>query len=868
MYNQLVNYLALYGITGFEVTLFLLLASVVSIFLVIGVLTFLRKLIKRYFLRKKYIDQAVLQVLVPKYSAQEAKEGTAEGPKSQQELAEKIATMEAVFSNIGALSAQKGMKYWFKPRDDHFSFEIVVKEELIYFYVVCRKHDQQFIEEQVTAQFPQAVVEEVEDYNIFHSQGIIVGKMLSFKRAYIFPIKTYRKLETDSLNSLTNSLSEVDGGSGAAIQFVCRSANPKWRKWSQKTAERANQGTKLSDAVTKGGGGAMSGLNTLAQDLWDLLFGKAKKEDSLSPETKKEHRLSQQEQEAIKGIEEKAAKAGLDVNIRIIVSAPTKAKADQYLNNISNSFGQFNIYNEGNAFSPSKISQRKLIKNFIYRIFNEKKRMVLNTEEMTSVFHFPMGHTQTPNIVWLQSRTAAPPTNAPKEGFYLGDNIYRGVKTPIYMNLEDRLRHQYIIGMTGTGKSKWMDMLALQDIKAGHGVCFIDPHGDDVEYIMSAIPKERAEDVIFFDPGDFDRPLAINMLEYDSPDQKIFAVNELLAIFDKLYDLKATGGPMFEQYMRNALILIMDDPESGSTLLEVPKVLADEEFRKMKLSKCTTQVVKDFWEKEAEKAGGEASLANMVPYITSKLTPFIANDLLRPIVSQQDSSFNFRQAMDSNKIILIKLAKGKIGDINANLLGMIVIGKILMAALGRSDMPEEERKPFFLYIDEFQNFLTESITVILSEARKYKLSLTIAHQFLGQLIVSGGDEKIKKAIFGNVGNKFAFRIGVEDAQEMAKEFSPVFNEYDFINAKVGTNFAKILIEGANPPPFNMKIPWVEDIFPSNKDIKEAMVQLSRLKYGRDRNIVEAEILERTRSVMTPKAAEVEGEDDEFEDLFK
>jgi len=474
--------------------------------------------------------------------------------------------------------------------------------------------------------------------------------------------------------------------------------------------------------------------------------------------------------------------------------------------------------------------------------------MLLNTEELTSVFHFPSGHIETPNIVWLQAKAAPSPINMSREGLYLGDNIYRGVKTPIHIKRADRRRHFYIIGMTGTGKSKWMDMLAIQDIHNKEGMCFIDPHGDDVDYILSTIPKERAEDVIIFDPADYDRPLAINMLEYDpkNPEQKIFAVNEVFAIFDKLYDLKATGGPMFEQYFKNAALLIMDDPASGSTLLEISKVLADDEFRAYKLSKCKTQVVKDFWEKEAQKAGGEASLANMVPYITSKLSPFLANDLMRPIISQQKTSLDFTKAMNEQKIILVKLAKGKIGDINANLLGMIIIGKILMAALGRADLPEEERKDFYLYIDEFQNFLTESINVILSEARKYRLCLTIAHQFIGQLVVSGGDEKTKKAIFGNVGTKACFRVGVEDAEEMVKEFTPVFNEYDLTNAAAGSNFIKLMIDNANPPAFNMKIPWVKDMYKSNPELAKAITELSRLKYGRDRTMIEKEVIERSK----------------------
>jgi len=341
--------------------------------------------------------------------------------------------------------------------------------------------------------------------------------------------------------------------------------------------------------------------------------------------------------------------------------------------------------------------------------------------------------------------------------------------------------------------------------------------------------------------------MSLNMLEYNSPEQKTFVVNEVLSIFDKLYDLKATGGPMFEQYMRNTLLLIMDDPESGMTLMDVSKVLADEDFRKYKLSKCTNISVKDFWEKEAQKAGGEASLANMVPYITSKLAPFIANDVMRPIISQQKSSINFADAMNNQKIVLVKLSIGKLGQTNADLIGMIVIGKILMAAMARGDLPAEQRKDFYLYIDEFQNFLTDSIEIILSQARKYKLCLTIGHQYIGQL-VKNGDTKFKDAIFGNVGSKVSFRIGVDDSEALAKEFSPVFSEYDFLNVEKRNCFVKLLVDGANPPGFNMlTLPHDElPVAPKNEKLAKAIKELSRLKYGKERDLIEMEVNERIR----------------------
>ena len=501
--------------------------------------------------------------------------------------------------------------------------------------------------------------------------------------------------------------------------------------------------------------------------------------------------------------------------------------------------GHMLFYGLRNYFQIKKrIRSKKVSYNYIFRNFEEKNAVVLSTEEIAGIFHFPISTTETPKIKWLKSGSAPPPVNIPKEGILLGYNDYRGVKTDIRLSDNDRRRHLYTIGQTGAGKSTFLQEMAKQDVQNGKGICFIDPHGDAVEDILTAIPKERAEDVIIFDPSDTERPLGLNMLEYEKPEEKSSVINEMISIFDKLYDLKQTGGPMFEQYARNAMLLVMEHPESGSTLMEIPKVLADEDFRRMKLEHCNNPVVRDFWIKEAEKAGGEAALANMVPYITSKLTTFISNDMMRPIIAQQKSSLDFREIMDSGKILLINLAKGKIGEINSHLLGMVVVGKILMAALSRVDMPEEKRRDFYLYIDEFQNVTTDSISQILSEARKYKLNLIIAHQFIGQL-----SEEISKAVFGNVGSLCSFRVGPEDAEFLEKQFEPVFTANDLVNVDNYNGFVKLLINNETTKPFNIKT-----YPPSEGDAKMPgyLKEISRLKYGRDVNLVNKEIMERAR----------------------
>ncbi len=780
----------------------------------------------------------LLKVRVPKFNS--SQDEGANHQEGQEKIKEQIATVENLYSALGGLRAQRGLKGLLGVRDDHFSLEIVSHKGQIFFYIGVPKNNIHFFQERIQAVYPDAEIELVEDYNIFSPQDEVVGARMVLKESFIFPLKTYKNIEIDPLDSLTNSLTKLSKEDGAAIQLIVRSAHRRWHTKSSLFTKTVSKGKSISYAKKVSGLRGWSGIFSIWFGGFAEFFKTSSKDNPVKDGDQAQ--LSQMEQEMIKGVEEKNSKAGLDVNIRIVVSSHNSALAKTYLDNIINSFSQYNLYQYGNAFKVSQKSQNSLINDFIYRNFDEKNKLILNTEELSSLYHLPLASTSTPNIVWLEARTAVAPNNLPSEGLVIGENVYRDTKSIIRIKKNDRNRHMYIIGKSGTGKSYFQVNMVVQDIQNGDGVCVLDPHGDLIEDILEYIPKERIDDVILFDPSDTERPLGINMLEFDTQEQKTFVINEILKIFDKLYDLKATGGPMFEQYMRNAILLIMEDLESGATLLEIPRVLADDDFRKFKLSKCQDYLVKDFWEKQAQKAGGEAALANMVPYITSKLTPFISNDIMRPIISQQKSSFSFRKVMDEKKILLINLSKGKIGELNSNLIGMVFVGKILMSALSRTDIPQEKRNNFYLYIDEFQNFITDSIAVILSEARKYKLNLTIAHQYISQLI-DKGDETIKDAVFGNVGTFISFRIGVKDAEIVAKQFAPVFSEYDLINIPAFSAYIKLLIDNHNPPAFSMKT--LTRSKPQNSYVKE-IKELSRLKYGRSREIVENEIKQRMK----------------------
>ncbi len=808
---------------------FVLFAGIIAFFVTVRMLRKGKSLPKAF-------QKKVLLISVPKESLQQEKEKAASD--SQSNIKESISVAELLFAAIGGLKPAKGLQTWLWGREDHVSFEIVAHQRHISFYVAAPEYLKVFIEQQIQAQFPSAQIEEVDDYNMFSPTGFALGAMLTFERETYFPIKTYTEMEGDPLNSLLAPLAQLPEQDGAVIQFLVRPVQKGWYQLGRKIASAMRQGKKLDEAkasLSKG----IPGLG--------LLRGSGKKKDG----SQEKYQLSPLEEEMIKRLETKSSKAGMEANIRLVVSASSEGGAQGYIDTLAGAFAQFNIYEYGNRFKlmqPRK--QAELIEDFIFRRFSNRGKIIANTEEMASLFHLPLPQTEIANIRWLQAKRAPAPLNLPTEGLLLGRNEYRNKQTDIRIMREDRRRHMYIIGKSGSGKSWLLANMARQDIANGEGVCIIDPHGDLVDDVLASVPKNRVEDVVIFDPSDTAYPLGMNLLEFDEryPEQKTFVVNEMIKIFDKLYDLKATGGPIFEQYMRNAMLLIMDDPASGSTLMEISKILSDEQFRAYKISKCRNQVVVDFWSKEAEKAGGEAALANMVPYITSKLNQFISNDVMRPIIGQQKSAFQFRDLMDNRKILLVKLSKGKIGDLNAYLLGMVIVGKILMAALSRTDVPKDQRKDFYLYIDEFQNFTTDSIAIILSEARKYLLNLVVAHQYIGQL-VKNNDTTIRDAVFGNVGTLVSFKIGVEDAETLAKEFAPVFNQYDVINIEQYTSYVKLLVNNQTLRPFSMKgIPLDKG---NEKEIVDAIAELSRLKYGRPREEIEQEIRDRSKTAAPP-----------------
>ena len=439
------------------------------------------------------------------------------------------------------------------------------------------------------------------------------------------------------------------------------------------------------------------------------------------------------------------------------------------------------------------------------------------------------------------------PTDVMEEGLLLGYNEFRGVKKPIRVGTKDRRRHIYIIGQTGVGKSVLQENMAYQDMLDGRGFAFIDPHGDLVESLLGKVPKERVEDIIYFNPADMTNPIGMNMFEYDTPDQKDFLVQEAINMLYSLYDPGHTGivGPRLEHIFRNCALLLMADP-AGGTFIDVPKCLIDPEFVKRKLKYVTDQQVIDFWTKEFPASQKSNEAGEVVSWVVAKFGPFISNDAMRNIIGQTKSGFNLRDIMDNRKILLVNLSKGKMGELNSKLLGIIFVMKFQAAAMARANIEEDQRVDFSLYVDEFQNFATDSFESIMSEARKYRLSLIMGNQFMTQLT-----DKIREAIIGNVGTVISGRIGITDAEQLVKKFSPTFDTDDLAKLPNFQSIASVMINNTPSAPFSMN--WVPPMGQVNTQLRDALIRLSSAKYGRPRAVVEKEIFDRLKDSRTSQA---------------
>ncbi|MFH1749314.1 MAG: TraM recognition domain-containing protein [bacterium] len=789
------------------------------------------KFLKSYLLQKKetkkFQDRTLFLVQVPKYSGTKEEQNT-----SSRDLSILwTGVMEQFLSSVtGIYEGDWQHAIW---GQEYVSLEIVSKGGQISFYVSCPGHLSSLIEKQIHSFFHGAQVEKAPNYNLFDKinpanyLNHTTSAQLGLARSFIYPIRTYKDLDHDSLNNITTALSKLGKDSSAAIQMMIRPSVSKWQKQCEEKIKSIYEDKKTT------------GIQNIVKEVGQAAFNPQKsdsKSDIKAPPT-----ITANKEQEINLIQKKASKVGFDTKIRLLVVSNDLNLAKSNLQNLLSSYAQFTDQG-GNRLQKLKYPFRNVqteVFDFVLRRFgNPNFATILNTEELATLYHFPNKNIATPNIKWLAAKTAAAPVNTPTEGRLLGENIYRGEKQKVYIKDADRLRHLYCIGKTGVGKTTLFTNMIIDDIVEGKGVCYIDPHGDAAETILQNIPKERAEDVIYFDPGDTSRPMGLNLLEYQKPEQKDFLVQEATSIFYKLFDPNKTGivGPQFEHWLRNAALTLMSYPEGG-TLIEIPRLFTDKKFEQERLKHVRDPMVRAFWEKQLKQTS-DFHKSEMLNYFVSKFGRFMTNNMMRNIIGQTKSAFDFREVMDSGKILILNLSKGKLGEVNAELLGLITVAKLAMAAYSRADIPEDQRKPFYLYVDEFQNFTTSDFSSILSEARKYQLSLNITNQYIEQL-----DEKIRNAVFGNVGSIISFRIGVRDAEFLEKEFTPVFSQEDLVDIDKYNAYIKLLIDGAASSPFSIKT--IAPKPPQSQQIYEAIQKISKLKYGKNQQTVDEEIRKRS-----------------------
>jgi len=769
--------------------------------------------------------------------------------KEEKDFKEKIAIMEQLYRNLNELS-ELNLYNMIRNRILHgemIGFEMVAQKNTLEFYIVIEERFRELVEKQITAYYTHANIEKVTPPNINPSGNRLKMYYAYLKRSFFFPIKTYKTLENDPLNDLSNIFSKLSENEVASMQIILRPRKDnKWRK----KAENAGATMFIGKEPTEH---HIPIIGSIGKFFKMIVSGY--KSNGQQPNVSGPYgaasgfvRLLQTREEVAKQIGVKANQVAFDTIIRITGSSINLNRATEITNNFAlglNLFKdpQMNWFQTRRMFPIDWINTAMQIYNYKQHLLDTEfpligeKKSLLVAEELASIFHFPCSrYNQSPVIKWLDYKILPAPTNVPTQGILLGHNVYRGEKREIRMLRNDRTRHHYCIGKSGSGKSVFLSYLARQDILNGDGVCVIDPHGDLIEELIQFVPKERAKDTIIFNPGDTERPMGLNILEGKTPEEMDMAASQATEIFIKIFGDEIFG-PRIQHYFRNACLTLMEDKEEGATLIDVPRIFVDTDFMKYKVSKVTNPVVKSFWEHEYANTG-EREKQEMIPYFSAKFGPFITNSIIRNIIGQPKSAFNIRECMDSKKILLINLSKGKIGDLNTQLLGLVVVARLQMAAMSRVDIPESQRSDFYLYVDEFQNFATDSFCSILSEARKYHLAMIMANQYIKQL-EKKNDTSIRDAVFGNVGTMMSFKVGADDGEYLAKEYAPVLTEQDIILISNYKAYIKLNINNTTSRPFSLET--IYDMSNANPKIGQIVNEYSRIKFGRKKEFVDQEI---------------------------
>ncbi len=753
------------------------------------------------------------------------------GGRDERDITDEALSQAQVMYSIIASTLKKGFdSKVFGQR--HMSFEIIAANGFIKYYTLVPAVLTETVKQAIISAYPSARLEEIEPDSIFANNTTpaqIAGGELSLKKEFVYPISTYEDNKRDASLAILNAMSVTKDGEGMALQILLRPTDGSWAKVSEERVQNLRKGRKNRS----GGAKFLTEIAYLIKDL-TLAFWhppEAREEDE------QKDGLSNLKQEEIAVIENKTKEPGFETLIRVVASSSNKSRSEAMLSGLVAAFSQFDSPNyNGFQYDVNK-SNKKLAIDFVFRFFPRKNcTNILNSTELATLFHLPAQHAiPTSQLERQATKQVEGPAKLVTDGVLLGVNEFRGEKKEIKLSENDRRRHTYVIGSTGMGKSVLLTNVAYQDMLAGRGFAFIDPHGDAAELLMSKVPEDRIDDVIYFDPADIEHPVGMNMFEFTSEDQKDFIVQEGINMLVSLFDPSNQGffGPRGQHMFRNAALLLMSDP-NGATFIDIPQCFTDPEFVKNKLKYVTDKAVYDYWTKEFPASQKSNEAGEVITWFTSKWGPFLSNTIMRNILGQTKSGFNIREIMDKKKIFLVNLSKGRLGDINSQLLGMILVMKFQAAAMSRADIPEDERKDFCLFVDEFQNFATESFESILSEARKYRLNLFLANQFMTQLT-----DKIREAILGNVGTIMAGRLGVTDADLMEKAFSPVFKAEDLTKQGNYQAIAKVMMYNLPSAPFTMSL--VPPMGEANPQLLETMKAYSAAKYAKTREEVEKEI---------------------------
>ncbi len=726
---------------------------------------------------------------------------------------------------------------------EHVSFEIVARENSIQFYVWTPKHLKDFVESQIYAQYPTVQIREgADDYSRTEvGERTVYGTELALTKTDVLPIKTFASFEVDPLAGITGVLAKLEhSGEEVWIQILARPLDDAWQDKGKHHIEQIKSGKKGGSFLSQITDALLMMPVFVISNFITALFAPPgtgdKKGDGAKAAAKPE--VSTGDQTIIKAIEEKITKLGYSVKIRIAYLGPDEAAGKQRLQAIVGGFKQFNTTNL-NGFAPSKIyNSLDFIEDYRSRLFLDSGQ-ILNIEELASLYHLPHMSVETPNIVWTTSKTSEPPPSLPIEGTteagevsLFGLTNFRGRHLKFGIKRADRGRHMYVIGQTGAGKTFLLQLLTLSDIYHDQGFAIIDPHGDYATDILKYIPEHRIKDVVYFDATDRDNPMAFNPMEVTDPNLKNHISSELVGVLKRMFEA-TSWGPRLEYILRYTVLALLDYP--GATMLDITRMLTEKDFRKKVIREIDDPVVRTFWNTEFA-SWNEKFASEAVAPVLNKVGAFVANPLVRNIIGQKQSAFNIRQIMDEGKIFIVNLSRGQVGEDNAAILGALMVTKIQLAAMGRADMPLEERRPFYLYVDEFQNFATDSFAVILSEARKYGLNLTVANQYISQM-----PETVRDAVFGNVGTMVTFRVGPEDSAVLGKYYDPTFEPADITRLNNQNIFISMIINGEKAIPFSAKTLRMPD--PEDSHLEE-IVKLSREQYASNRVDVEDEIRSR------------------------